>query len=632
MPSSEWVKQTSINSVQEFFTSHNQLALSASKSGPTWKIKRSNGDPVSSKGITKEKDNNAIFCKKGSNTGESSSDDSSDRQEHTPRVVAVAMKNNKIKLSCQPQARNLSPAEYCKDGNLNSSLQWTVNSDSSGVPSKTSLPSVSLEQILRSGFFRREEETLEKFTAVSRSNSLTHAGEKSQQVGEPLFISNLSTLDGNVNSSSNNLSTIIAVNTVGSQEEIKNDTNAKLSTEKPVADDESLSSTVITVNCSSNQEGRCLNSPLLPSKVKDFNGKSLVWRESKQKYMQSQHSAGVKVTVSISSQPEKCNDLPPPIPPLPVALRKKFFKNEGNINAKEPQSKVEPVSSSVNGKAPLPLNQLCLHPKIKLKSLQSSPPTFSYHKPSRIPKFHPTLTGLRSVDCLVSLYEDGVIAEQRRKEIQKEGEQKKKISRSLKHSWEELFKKYEALENECDSMSSVTSGSAFKFSSESTSNLFTIKKDRNGSEHNNNSFEVSKQKNHKAFKELETGRLKSAPCNPLHLKGDVESDNTVVLNSLVSGANSEINLRSKSVKEPEWPEFSNYKENKVYLKTSKSEKEINNNQVVLLQSGKEGKSVQCNGAGAVVRLRNVDSGGIGVVCVNTGRQVSTSRYRTELEV
>jgi hypothetical protein len=634
MPSPEWVKQTSINNVQKFFTNHNQLVSSASKSVPTWKSKTSNGEPLSGKGTMKGKGNNAVFPKNVSSSGNSSSDDSSDRQEHAPRVVAVAMKNNKIKLSCQPQARNLSPAKCGKDDNLNSSLQWTVkNNDSDGVKSETSLPSVSLEQILRNGSSRREEVIVEKFPAISRSNSLTRAGEKNQQVGKPLFLSHVSTSSGSVNSSSNNLSTVIAVNPVGSQEEINTDTNAKLSTEKPVANDESLSSTVITVNCSSNQEGRSLNSPLLPSKMKDFNGKSLVWREIKEKYMQNQPSAEVKVTVSISSQPEKCNDIPPPIPPLPVALRRKFFKNEGKIiNAKEPQSKVQPISPSVNGKAPFPLNQLCLHPKIKLKSLQSSPPTFSNHKPSRIPKLRPTPTGLRSVDRLVSLYEDGIVAEQRRKEIQKEGQQKKKVGRSLKQSWEELFKKYEALENECDSVSSLTSGSACKFSSGSACNLFNIKKDRIGNEHNNNNFKTSKQNNRKVFKQFETGILKSAPCSLLHLKGDEESDNAVVLNSLVSRTNSEINLCSKSIKKQEWPEVSGYKENAVYLKSSKSEKEINNNQVVLQQSEKEGESVQCSGAGAVVRLGNVDTGGIGVVRANTGRQVSTCRYRTELEV
>lgn len=628
MPSPEWVKQTNINNVQKFFINHNQLVSSASESVPVWKSKTSNDEPVNCRGTMKGKGNNTVFPKKGSISGNSSSDDSSDRHEHAPRVVAMAMKNNKIKLSCQPQARNVSQAKCGNYDNLNSSLQWTVkNSDSNGIKSNASIPSVSLEQILRNGSSRKDKHTVEEFPAISSSKSLNHTGEENQQVEKPLFLSHVSTSSGSVNSSSSNLSTVIAVSPVESQEEIDTDSNDTLCTEKPAANGEALSSTVIAVNCCSNQEGRSLNSPLLPLKAKDFNGKSLVWREIKEKYMQNQPSAGAKVTVSICSQPEKCNDSPPPIPPLPVALRRKFYKNEGKIiNAKRPESKVDLIPSNVNGKAPLPLNQLCLHPKIKLKSLQSSPPNLSNHKPSRIPTFRPTPTGLRSVDCLVSLYEDGIVAEQRRKAIQKEGEQNKKISRSLKQSWEELFKKYEALEIECDNMSSVTSSRV------SASNLFSGNKDRSGNEHNSNNLKKSNLNNLKVFKQVEMGRLKSAPCSLLHLKGDVESDSTVALNSLVSRTNSEINLCSNLIKKWKWQEVSSYKENVVYPKSSKSEKEINNNQVVLQQSGKESESVQRSGAGAVVRLGNVDSGGIGIVRANTGRQVSTFRYRTELEV
>lgn len=633
MPSPECVKPTSFNNVQKFFNNHNKLVSSTSKSVPTWRSKSSNGEHRSTKVTLKERDNNVNFCKKGLNSGNSSSDDSSDRSEHAPRVVAVAMKSNKIKVSCQSQVRNLPPEKCGKGDSWNSTLQWTVkNNNGYGIKSANSLHSVSLEQLLRNGSSRKEQGA-EKFPAISRSNSLTHDGEKSQQVGKPLFLSHVSTSNGSVNNSDNNLSTVIAVNPVGSEEEINTVTNDKLSTEKAAADDERLSSTVITVNCSNSQEGGSLNSLLLPSKVKDFNGKSLVWREIKEKYMQNQPSEGVKVTVSISSQPEECNDIPPPVPPLPVALRRKFFKNEGKIiNSKEHQFKVELISPSVSGKAPLPLNQLCLHPKIKLKSLQTSP-TSSNHKPSRIPKLRPAPTGLRSVDCLVSLYEDGIVAEQRRKEIQKEGEQKKRIGGNMKQRWEELFMKYEALENECDSMSSVSNTSACKSSGECVNkvgNVFDVKRDRSGNQHN--SFKTIQQNSFKAFKLFETGRLKSAPCSLLHLKGDTESDNTVVLNSVVSRTNSEINLCSKSAKEEEWPVVSSYKENMVCLTSSKSEKEINNNRVVLQQSGKDGESVQCSNTGAVVRLGNVDIGGIGVVRASTGRQVSSCRYRTELEV
>jgi hypothetical protein len=66
--------------------------------------------------------------------------------------------------------------------------------------------------------------------------------------------------------------------------------------------------------------------------------------------------------------------------------------------------------------------------------------------------------------------------------------------------------------------------------------------------------------------------------------------------------------------------------------SSKSEKEINNNQVVSQKSGNEDVSVQCIGASAMIGLGNVETGGIGIVRASTGRQISSCRYRTELEV
>jgi hypothetical protein len=639
MPSPEWAKQTSFNSVQKFFMNHSWHASSALKLVKTWRSETINGGPLSGNDTMRGKDNNDNFPKKGSNSGNSSGDDSSDRSEYAPRVVAVAMKDNKIKLPCQPQARNLSPGKHGKDHKVSSQSdlpQRTVkNNDSNGIKPETPLRPVSLEQILRNGSSRNEQDIIENFPALSESDTLTHAGERNQ-VDKPLFLPHISTPSGSGNDSRNNLSTVIAVSSAGNQEEIHTGTNSKLSIRKPVAEDKPLSSTFIVANCANSHEDGSLNSPFLPLKMKDCSNKNLVCRDIKEKYMQNQPSAGIRVTVSISSQLEKCNDIPPPIPPLPVALRSKICnKEEKIINDKEPQSKVGLVPSSVSGKVPLPLNRLCIHPKIKLKNLQSSPPTISNHKPSRIPKLRPTLTGLHSVDCLVSLYEDGIAAEQRRKEIQKEEEQKKKVNRSLKQSWDELFKKYEALERECDSMSSVTNNSDCNLSSKSVSNLFSIKKAGEGSKYTSNhynSFETSKQNNHEVFKKFEIGRLKSAPCSLLHLKDAVESDNGEVLSSVVSETTSEGNLCSKSVKEQEWPNVVTYNKKTFYLKSSKSEKEINNNQVVLRQSGNESETVRCDGTSAVVGLANVETGGIGVVCASTGRQVSSCRYRTELEV
>lgn len=621
MPSPEWEKETSVNSVQEFFINHGQHDSSALKSLSTWRNKANNEGTLNGNGTVKGKGNNDNWPKNGSNSGNSSSDDSLDRSEHAPRVVAVAMKSNKTELFCQPQTAVHGKGQ-------NGSPYWTVKkNDSNGIQPETSVNPVFLEQILKNGSSRKEQDIVEKLPVVSGSNCLTHAGER-KQVDK--LLPSVSTFSGSVNGSNNNLSTIIAVNSAGSQENIRTTANAELPIDKPVAENEPLSSTVIVVNCSNSQKDISLNSPLLSSRMKDFNGKSLVWREIKQKHIQNQPAAGVKVTVSISSELESCNDIPPPVPPLPVSLRRKFFNKEGKIiNAREPQSKVEPVPPCVSGKAPLPLNRLCLHPKIKLKSLQSSPPTFSSDKPSRIPKLCPTPTGLRSVDCLVSLYEDGIAAEKRRKEIQKEGEQKKKISRSLKQSWEELFKKYEALEKECDSMSSVTRSSECNYT-----NLLSMKKggveNRLTSNHSN-SFKTMKDNNHEVFKKIEIGRLKSAPCSLLHLKDAVENGNGEGSQSVICKTNSEVNLCSKAVKEREWPKVINCKE-KTYRTSSKSEKELNNNQVVLGQSVCEGDAVQCLGTGAVLGVGNVETGGIGVVRANTGRQVSSCRYRTELEV
>jgi hypothetical protein len=618
MPSPEWVKETSINNVQEFFTSPGQCVSSASKPLPTWRNKANNGGPLNGNGTVKGKGNNVNLPQKESNSGNSSGDDSLDRHDHAPRVVAVAMKTNKTEVPHQ-----LRTAVHGKG--QNGPPYWTVkNSDTNVIQPETSFKPVCLEQILNDGSSRKEQDFVEKLPVISGSNCLTHAGER-KQVEKPLSI--VSAISGSVNGSINNLSTIIAVNSDGSQEEIHADANTELSIDKPTAEKEPLSSTVIVVNCANSHKDISLNSHLLPSKMKDFNDKSLVRREIKQ----NQPAAGVKVTVNISTELERCNDIPPPIPPLPVALRRKFFNKEGIIiNAKEPRLKVEPVLPSVNGKAPLPLNRLCLHPKIKLKCLQSSPPTFSSHKPSRIPKLCPTPTGLRSVDCLVSLYEDGIAAEQRRKEIQKEGERKKKISRSLKQGWEELFKKYEALEKECDSMGSVTRRSECNYANllsmkkGSVENMFTL--------NHNNSFKTVKDSNHEVFKRIEVGRLKSAPCSLLHLKDAAENDSEKGSQSVVCRTNSEVNLCSKAVKERECPKFISCKEKTWYRTSSKSEKEINNNQVVLGQSVCEGDSAQCLGTGAVLRLGNVETGGIGVVRANTGRQVSSCRYRTELEV
>lgn len=628
MPSSEWPNQTNIGNVQNFFTTRDYHISSASKSVPTWRSQTDSGGPLNGNGMTRGNYCNGNFAKKGSI---SSSDDSSDRSEHAPRVVAMALKDNRIKLSCQPQAKRISPLIYEKNNLVSrwsSSHQSAANGDDNGINPDAPLRPISLERIIKNASSTKDQEdTVKTCPTVSRSNILTHTGEKNKQVCSQLFLPV-------VNGSSNNLSTVIVVNSAESQEEMHAVPNANLTVEKSVAKNEPLSSTVIVVNCTGRQKDGSLKSLVLTSKTKDCNGKM----EIKEKCVQNEHAAGIKVAVNIPSGAENSNDVPPPIPPLPIALRAKFFNREGKVtNSKEPQSSVGSVPSAINGKAPLPLNRLCLHPKIKLKNLHSSPAAFSSHKPSRIPKPCPTPTGLRSVDCLVSLYEDGIAAERRRKEIQKEGEQKRKISRSLNQSWEEVFKKYEALEKECDTMYSVRSNSDCKlnFSCKSVGNLFDITKnseEKRQSCMRSNIFSTSKGNNQEVFKKTDVGRLKSAPCSMLHLKDAVESDSVEVLNTAVSRTISDFNLSQKVFREHEWPKVLSCQGNTTLPPSSKSEKEINNNQVVSQKSGNEVVSVQCIGTSAMIGLGNVETGGIGVVRASTGRQISSCRYRTELEV
>jgi hypothetical protein len=640
MPSSEWLNQASINNVQKFFTSHDYHISSASKPVPTWQSQTDSGGPLNGNDTAKGNYRNGDIVKKGSISSNSSSDDSSDRTGHAPRVVAVAMKDNRIKLSCQPQARQTSPLIYEKNNLVSSwsaSRQSAANSDDNGINLDVPLQPISLEQILKNGSSTKEQEdAIKTCPTVSRSSIVTPSGEKNKQVCSQLFLPAVSTLS--VNGPSNNLSTVIAVNSAESQEGLHAVSNANLTVEKSVAKDEPLSSTVIVVNCAGRQKDESLKSPQLTSKMKDFSGKSGVWMEMREKCVQNEPLAGVKVAINIPLGSQICNDIPPPIPPLPVALRTKFFNKEGNVvNAGKPKFNVGSVPSTVSGKAPLPLNRLCLHPKIKLKNLHSSPPAFSGHQPSRIPKPSPTPTGLRSVDCLVSLYEDGIAAEQRRKEIQKEGEQKRKISRSLKQSWEEVFKKYEALEKECDSVYAVRSSSDCKlsFSGKSVGSLFEMSKNREENRQcsrSSNIFSSSKENNQEVFKKAGVGRLKSAPCSLLHLKDAVESDNVQVSNTVVSRTISDINLCHKEFREHDWPKVVSCQGKTMWLTSSKSEKEINNNQVVSQKSGNEDVSVQCIDTSAMIGLGNVEMGGIGVVRASTGRQVSSCRYRTELEV
>lgn len=631
MPSSVWPNQTSIGNVQSFFTTRDYHISSASKSVPTWRSQTDSGGPLNGNGMTRGNYSNGNFAKKGSISSKCSSDDSSDRSEHAPRVVAVAMKDNRIKLSCQPQAKKISPLKYERNNlvsSWSSSDQSAANGDNNGINPDAPLRPISLERITKNvSSTKEQEDTVKTCPTVSRSNILTHTGEKNKQVCSQLFLPA-------VNGSGNNLSTVIVVNPAESQEEMHAVANANLTVEKYVAKNEPLSSTVIVVNCNGRQKDGSLKSVLLTSKTKDLSGKT----EIKEKCVQNEPPAGVKVAVNIPSGIENSNDIPPPIPPLPVALRAKFFNKEGKvINSKEPKSNVGSVPSTVNGKAPLPLNRLCLHPKIKLKNLHSSPAAFSSNKTSRIPKPCPTPTGLRSVDCLVSLYEDGIAAERRRKEIQKEGEQKRKISRSLKQSWEEVFKKYEALEKECDTMYSVRSSSDCKlnFSCKSVGNLLDMTKNREENRQScrsSNILSTSKGNNQEVFKKTDVGRLKSAPCSLLHLRDAVESDSVEVSNTVVSRTVSDFNLCQKAFREHEWPKVLSCHGNTMLPASSKSEKEINNNQVVSQKSGNEDVSVQCIGTSAMIGLGNVETGGIGVVRASTGRQISNCRYRTELEV
>lgn len=634
MPSSEWLNQSSISNVQKFFTSHDYQVSSASKPVPTWQSQTDNGGPLNENGTAKGNYCNVNLVKKGSITSNNNSDDSFNRSEHAPRVVAVEMKDNSVKLSCKPpliQEKNNLVSSW------SASHQSTADIGSNGIKPDIPLRRISREQISKNGPSTKEHEgIIRTCPTISVSNSLAPTGEQNKQVYKQLFLPAVSTLS--VSGFSSNLSTVIAVNSAESQGEMHAVANASLTTKKSVPEDEPRSSTVIVVNCDGSQQDGSLKSPLLASKMKDFSGKNVVWTDIKEECMQIEPLAGVKAAVNIPSGLENCNDIPPPIPPLPVALRTKFFNREGKIiNTNEPKSSAGSVLSTVNGKASFPLNRLCLHPKIKLKNLHSSPPAFSNHKPSRIPKLCPTPTGLRSVDCLVSLYEDGIAAEQRRREIQKEGEQKRKISRSLKQSWEEVFKKYEALEKECDTMYCATSSSNCKLncSSKSVGNLSDVTKNREENKQSYRSssiFSTNKENNRQIFKKTEVGRLKSAPCSLLHLKDAVESENADVSSTVVSRTISDVNLCHKALTEYCWPKVVSCRVKTVWPTPSKSEKEINNNQVVSQKNGNEDVSVQCIGTSAVIGLGNAETGGIGVVRASTGRQVSSCRYRTELEV
>ncbi|KAJ9580909.1 hypothetical protein L9F63_023911, partial [Diploptera punctata] len=564
--------------------------------------------------------------KKNNSSGSCSSDDSSDRSEHAPRVVAVAMKDNRIKVSCIPP-RNISPEKQGKDvqsSNRNRSPQRTLKNNCNGTkPSLSSAP-VSLGQILKNGSSKQENHSVGKTPRIPRSKSLvsmTHAVDKKHKVDKPLF--SISTLTGSVNDSCNNLSTVIAVSPTGSQDQII--TISKLVDEKPVKNDVPFSTTVISVNC----ESANLKPPPVPPSLREFNGKSRVWKEIKEKYTRNHPSANSKGTLSSSSD----SDTPPPIPPLPLALRTKFFDKEGKLITTKDSAENDSANSNLNvkanGKTPLSLNKLCIHPKIKLKSLNSSPAALNSSKPSKIPKLRPPPTGLRSVDCLVSLYEDGIKAEQKRKEIQKEAEQKRRISLNLKKSWEELFKKYEALEKECDSINSFTSSSdssVVSYSSKSVNNLSDLKTKDYDKCFFSYIPKSSSQDDSSPVKKFQIGRLKSAPSSLLHLQDAIEKDKEITAKSIISRTNSEINLCNKSMKECPRPLGI------VFTKKTEMDKEENNNNLQSQQNESVLKQTMIITNELISSFGISSSGGIGVVRANTGRQVSSSRYRTELEI
>ena len=613
MPSPEWNKQTNISNMKKFYRPTSPI-----KSISPPKNKTANGNGV---GRLLKNGENGNGTKRSSSSGNSSSDDSSDRSEHAPRVVAVAMKDNRIKVSCQSPSRNLSPVKQGKDLqpiNRNRSPQRMLKNNCNGTKSNPSHVPVSLGQILKNGSSKQDKEKTPRIPRSKSLISVTHAIDKKQLVEAPVFP--ISALTGTVSDCSSNLSTIIAVSPTGSQDQIT--TFSKLSDEKPVTEDVPLSSTVISINCESTN----LKPPPVPPGMRDFNGRSQVWKEIKEKYLKNHSSSDVSSSDS---------EIPPPIPPLPIAMRTKFFDKEGRLITSKESSKNDSSSSNLNGKThgkpPLTLNKLCLHPKIKLKSLNSSPAALSSSKPSKIPKLRPPPTGLRSVDCLVSLYEDGIKAEQKRKEIQKEAEQKRRMSRSLKQSWEELFKKYEALEKECDSLSSGTSSSSVgSICSKSVNNLSDLKKTKDYDKcffshipklglHNGNS----------PMKKFQIERLKSAPSSLLHLKDAVDNDNGKTIRHIVSRTNSEVNLRNESVKEQEFPRIVGT----VFIKKTKLDKEKDNNGDIKTEQS-EGTLVQSGNVGTdiIPGTSNPEIGGIGVVRANTGRQVANSRFRTELEV
>ncbi|XP_067015744.2 unconventional myosin-XVIIIa isoform X4 [Anabrus simplex] len=198
--------------------------------------------------------------------------------------------------------------------------------------------------------------------------------------------------------SSDNLSTVIAVDydssphsSIGTHDTVQVITQSE---------DVPLSSTIIAVNYSTGETNGC--QPPLPPRTRYFNGKSSVWSK-----LESKQSSNIAVNINIKQGLAEETD-PPPVPPLPSSLVTKHFTN---------------VNPSVSPPAVPPRNG-------------------ERARPSRIPRKLVPPTGLTGVDCLASSDEEKLVS----------GSSEDEASR--RQAWEELIKKYEALEEECSVHSS----------------------------------------------------------------------------------------------------------------------------------------------------------------------------------
>ncbi|KAK7864785.1 hypothetical protein R5R35_012278 [Gryllus longicercus] len=238
---------------------------------------------------------------------------------------------------------------------------------------------------------------------------------------------------------SKNLSTIIAVDFVTNHEDMTSSPPpAHASSTIQVVQDSAeqpLSSTIIAVNYDVSTE---VNKPELPpqSNTQIFNGKSSVWSRLQTKSQpQPSPATNVAVNINIKQEVEEVDNQwtsypplpPPPVPPLPSALLEEHFESNETVGYLPPPPVLPPRKNRSN-------------------SLQEGAPARGSKIPLKIPA---SLTSLSGTDCLIVCSdEDGM----KNGNIEESNETGKK-----KSDWEALFKKYEALEKECDSASTTES-------------------------------------------------------------------------------------------------------------------------------------------------------------------------------